>query len=261
MIPIAIFSQLILSRYIARAQWLALSATLLGIIVLQQGQHPADSHGITPLESVKSIDNLMPLCAIVLAATFSSLASVLLERLFIDKKTNLWVANYQLSIFSLPPALLLLVLECARSTSILDPFRTLFQSQWPAIAILIQGLAGLLVALTTKYAGSVAGGLSGVASIALTRMIQLLRGNGTSLSKESSFFGGFVLIVIGVSAYIRSNPPSTDKVKDSRMGLDNESQIPLLPSATTPPVTSPQHRLFPLYNDTIEENDLEKMKT
>lgn len=69
------------------------------------------------------------------------------------------------------------------------------------MTVLVQGIAGVLVALTTKHAGCIAGSISGIAAIAVTHMVELVqRGNSTSTG-ELSFCLGFALIAAGVSAY------------------------------------------------------------
>lgn len=67
----------------------------------------------------------MAIAALMLAAIVASLAGVLLEKVFQQKEKNLWIANFQLSTFSIAPAGFVLLIECGRSEkSFLEPFWT-----------------------------------------------------------------------------------------------------------------------------------------
>lgn len=164
----------------------------------------------------------MAISALMLAAVIASLAGVLLEKLFQHKDTDLWIANFQLSTFSIAPAAFLLFIECGQSEHVLDPFRTFTTSYWPWVTVLIQGAAGVLVALTTKYAGCIAGSIAGIASIALTHLIELARGDNPNSTGESSFFVGFALVAAGLAcySYYSTIAPLTIKEKDIGQGKE-----------------------------------------
>lgn len=231
LIPTAFLSQVLLKRQLGLKRWLALGVILGGVITLQQTQSP-QVKTITELSASRY--EIIAIVALMSATVLSSLAGILLERVFQQKETNLWIANFQLSTFSLAPAAFVLMVECAHSASILDPFQSFGSSLWPWIPVANQGIAGVLVALTTKYAGCIAGNISGIAAIAVTHLIEVVRGHDSNPNGEVTFCVSFALIAAGVVSYtlLPAAPPSEgfSKMTSQLQGyspLDNSSTMEL----------------------------------
>jgi UDP-galactose transporter len=204
LIPTACFSQVMLSKYLSLRQWIALVIILAGVICIQQKSPLPSLTSITVDETAaQDYIRMSAIGAVIIAALLASFAGVYLERIFKEENTNLWVANFQLSSFSIAPALVVFIIECSRNNNdYWTPFAAFSSSYWPWITVLIHGCAGIMVALTTKYAGCIAGSISGVASIAFTHLVDITRHSNASLAKETKFFAGFVLVSIGVGSYI-----------------------------------------------------------
>jgi hypothetical protein len=205
-------------------RWLALGVILGGVITLQQTQ----TSEATMIASMTDRYGVIAIVALMSATVLSSLAGILLEKVFQQKETNLWIANFQLSTFSLAPAAFVLMVECAHSESILDPFQSFGSSLWPWVPVANQGIAGVLVALTTKYAGCIAGNISGIAAIAVTHLIEVVRGNhSVNPTGEVSFCVSFALIAAGVVSYtlLPAAATSTDVSSNTTSQLEGYSAL------------------------------------
>lgn len=210
-------SQVLLEKKLGLKRWLALCIILVGVVAIQQGQNATLSSLETETDKKTKI---MAITALMLAAIVASLAGVLLEKVFKQKETNLWIANFQLSTFSIAPATFVLFVECEQSTQFLNPLKSFGFSFWPWITVLIQGAAGILVALTTKYAGCIAGSISGIAAIAVTHLIEIVRGTKSTSTGELTFFFGFSLVAAGVTLYTLL--PASTPIQIMSDDLDSE---------------------------------------
>jgi UDP-sugar transporter A1/2/3 len=172
------FSTLILAKHIDRRRWALLLGILIGIIIIQSSQsltlpHVAKiSPGSLKMSKTAAASLAGPILVLMAAACFAALAGVLLEKTVIADDNNLWVTNIHLSTFSLLPSLFIVLVEMKNADHPLDPLSTFFSNPWPWSAVIINVSGGLLVAITTKYAGSIANTMSGIASIAFTHLFE-----------------------------------------------------------------------------------------
>lgn len=205
LLPTAYLSGWILRKTISAKQWICLFGVLLGVIIIEVASTWRINAGLTAELKKKldihnltlSRDLLIGTTALFVAAIISAFASVMLEKIYSSKGKSLWVANFQLSFFSILPALFLVIIECSNATYWWSPFASIFRSLWPWAVILAQAFVGILVGLMTKYAGSVGNGLAGIGSIALTSFIALILPEDGIRSTV-----GKILICLGIIATI-----------------------------------------------------------
>ncbi|KAL1503977.1 hypothetical protein AB1Y20_010393 [Prymnesium parvum] len=149
----ALFSRLLLGRAIQPSQWLAVALLSIGTALVSD-LRPA------PRASAQPGSPLAGLAAVLGAAVLSASSSVYFERLL--KKpaasaaaaaASLWVRNIQLGLFAAPLALL---------TVLANDGARVAEHGWLAgfdavvwLIVLLNGLGGLLVAATMKYADNV----------------------------------------------------------------------------------------------------------
>lgn len=158
----AAFSVLLLRKSLSPAKWTALLFLAIGVGVVQ-----IDSGG---QKSVFSSDYTMNPCKgflAVFAACFTSgLAGVYFEMVLKNSQSDLWVRNLQLSLFSLVPALIPIVLDSTRGGKPLDLFHNFGGWAWATVAIQVMG--GLITALVIKYADNILKGFATSLSIIIS---------------------------------------------------------------------------------------------
>ncbi|KAJ2913444.1 hypothetical protein MD484_g6965, partial [Candolleomyces efflorescens] len=179
----AVFSAILLRKRLSSTQWLSLCflAIGVGIVQIQAGVQAHTSLGFgTKSGSSSPMNPLKGLSAVTAACFTSGLAGVYFEMMLKNSKTNLWVRNVQLSLFSILPAFLPIIFSY-RSQATQTPEATflpnLFANFTPLAwaTILVQVLGGLITAVVIKYADNILKGfatslsiiLSFVASVAL----------------------------------------------------------------------------------------------
>jgi solute carrier family 35 (UDP-sugar transporter), member A1/2/3 len=111
------------------------------------------------------MNGLKGFLAVVAACFTSGLAGVYFEMVLKNSQADLWVRNLQLSLFSILPALLpvLVSLHTTSSTSIFANF-----GPWAWSTVLIQVAGGLLTAMVIKYADNILKGFATSLSIVLS---------------------------------------------------------------------------------------------
>jgi len=150
----ALFSVLILGRKLKRSQWLALALLVLGTVLV------SDPWGSAPKRDGEQ-SFVVGLLAVLTAALLSSSSSVYFEMML--KKapsspaaaaSSLWLRNIQLGIFATPLAGLAMLLQDGAFVSRYGVLQGFDGVVW-AIVVL-NGIGGLLVAATMKYADNIA---------------------------------------------------------------------------------------------------------
>lgn len=231
LLPTAYLSGLLLRKTISAKQWSCLLGVLLGVITIQTANTWRIDSGLAALDIHRlsfSRDVLIGTITLFFAAIISAFASVILEKIYSSKGRSLWIASFQLSFFSILPALFLVAIECFNAAHWWSPFESIFRSMWPWAVILTQAFVGILVGLMTKYAGSVGNGLAGIGSIALTSFIALLFPEDevrTFLGKTMICFG-IILTILFTHLYsvlgIKMDP-KTENEDQVEMDLANVS--------------------------------------
>jgi UDP-galactose transporter len=211
LIPTAYFSQLILKKKIGAYRWLSLLGLVVGVIVIQSSFTASNPLEFSSRFSREHLVLLAPIFALLLSAVCAALAGVTLEGIFVQKETDIWIANLHLSSFSLLPCIFLITIEAQNNpgglSGLFDGFNS---SYWPWVAVFINGTSGILVALVTKHAGCIANNISGIASIATTHMLELTFSSAattTTTMQHIEFYLGMAVVVTSSYYYMTLATP------------------------------------------------------
>jgi UDP-sugar transporter A1/2/3 len=235
LIPTAYFSQLILKKKIGAYRWLSLLGLVIGVIVIQSSFAAPASLDSSSRFSKESFVLLTPVLALLFSAVLAALAGVTLESIFVQKETDIWIANLHLSTFSLLPCIFLLSIEAHNTPGGLSSIVADFNSSyWPWVAVVINGTSGCLVALVTKHAGCIANNISGIASIATTHMLEMTFSSSaiksTTFMQQLEFYLGLAVIVTSTYYYLTLAVPV--KIENEETGVS------FIPSHTRTPSSS-----------------------
>ena len=163
----ALFSRLLLGRRLKESQWIALWLLCLGGVLVSdlsggakgaRQQQPSNDAGGPGGGGSSSF--VVGLCAVLAAAVLSASSSVYFEKMLKKQAASpqaaaagLWLRNIQLGIFAAPLAALTMLLndgEFVTSYGFLHGFDAVV---W--LIVVLNGLGGLLVAATMKYADNI----------------------------------------------------------------------------------------------------------
>jgi len=222
----AAFSVALLRKTLSFTKWLSLFFLAIGVGIVQIS---TVAPSLTPPKDVAvgsaydsspmHLHAMRPLTgfAAVAAACFTSgLAGVYFEKVLKNSKTDLWVRNVQLSLFSLIPAFLPILYSSSPNSNgfFYDIFRHFGGWAWATVAIQVFG--GLITAVVIKYSDNI------------------LKGFATSLSIILSFLASVVLFdfritpsfIVGsstvlVATWMYNQPSST--VEPSLMAVNSIS--------------------------------------
>ncbi|PWN38567.1 uncharacterized protein FA14DRAFT_143662 [Meira miltonrushii] len=198
LLPTALLTGIFLKKYPSAQRWFCLWGIALGVIVIESAAISA-KEGMKKSATITqnaNADIVFGSLALLSASFCSAMSVVVLERIFKNGKSNFWVTNLQLSVFSLVPAYTLVLLDCWRAASIFAPFHAFFSGYWPWIAIVVQTGSGILAGLVTKYADGITNSISGVISIALTAFVdQILRSQDMTRASR-------ITIMIGIGSVV-----------------------------------------------------------
>ncbi|KAH9173627.1 nucleotide-sugar transporter-domain-containing protein [Lactarius sanguifluus] len=153
----AAFSVLLLRRKLTPLKWLALFFLALGV-------------GIVQIQCSAAKGFL----AVAAACFTSGLAGVYFEMVLKNSTTDLWVRNVQLSLFSLLPALVPIIMAPSTSSGTsahsVPSITHLFANftPWAWATVLTQVLGGLITALVIKYADNIMKGFATSLSIVIS---------------------------------------------------------------------------------------------
>lgn len=186
----AAFSAALLGKRLTKAKWMALFFLAIGVGIVQIQTATGNSFrppkhtefvGSAAAAAPRHMHVMEPLkgFAAVIAACFTSgLAGVYFEMVLKNSKTDLWVRNVQLSLFSLLPALLPILFAPTipgepTQGLVRDAMKNFGGWAWATVAIQVFG--GLVTAIVIKYSDNI------------------LKGFATSLSIILSFLASVVL--------------------------------------------------------------------
>ncbi|KAH8989185.1 nucleotide-sugar transporter-domain-containing protein [Lactarius hatsudake] len=170
----AAFSVLLLRRKLTPLKWLALFFLALGVGIVQIQCSAAK--GPSGDESSADVHTMVPFkgfLAVAAACFTSGLAGVYFEMVLKNSTTDLWVRNVQLSLFSLLPALVPIIMvpsTSGTSTHSVPSITHLFANftPWAWATVLTQVLGGLITALVIKYADNIMKGFATSLSIVIS---------------------------------------------------------------------------------------------
>lgn len=149
------------------------------------------------------------LLSLVLACISSGFAGVYLESLLKQLDANVWIANMQLQLFSLPIAALAMLKDFHRLYE-RGPFSGWTSMTW--VVVLLNALGGFMVTLTMKYADNILKTLA--ASLSLV-MNCLLSAVFFSIAVTEQRMAGIALVISATVLYNASHQGSNIAVADA----------------------------------------------
>ena len=210
----ALCTSVMLNRVIGLRRWACLGVLAVGVAMVQlTNAQPAASTSVKGAERSPVIG----IISIILACFISGFASVFLEKILKNGSTNLWATNIQLGAFSLPPALLPMMLDSWRN-GLYHPFMHFGFWAWATVLANVAG--GLIVALVIKYADNIQKSLAISAAIVLTFFISLWLGKA---EYSASAMAGSALVIGSIIAYSRFGETKKPSPPDSVGGPDMKS--------------------------------------
>lgn len=166
------FSVMLLRKKLSPSQWISLLflAIGVGIVQIQSGSNSSQGHA-RPADAMNPMKGFMA----VFAACFTSgLAGVYFEMVLKNSQADLWVRNVQLSLFSLLPAIMpILVTQQAYGQPVGQTFiSSLFENfgAWAWATVWVQVLGGLVTAMVIKYSDNILKGFATSLSIVISFM-------------------------------------------------------------------------------------------
>jgi UDP-sugar transporter A1/2/3 len=171
----AAFSVLLLRRKLSPLKWLALFFLAIGVGIVQiQSNVNKSPSGDGSSADVHTMIPFKGFLAVAAACFTSGLAGVYFEMVIKNSTADLWVRNVQLSLFSLLPALVPIIMAPSQSPGTsahsVPSLTHLFANftPWAWATVLTQVLGGLITALVIKYADNIMKGFATSLSIVIS---------------------------------------------------------------------------------------------
>ena len=171
----AAFSVVLLRRKLTPLKWVALLFLAIGVGIVQiQSSVAKNPSGDGPSADVHTMIPFKGFLAVAAACFTSGLAGVYFEMVIKNSTADLWVRNVQLSLFSLLPALVPIIMAPSPSPGApahsVPSITHLFANftPWAWATVLTQVLGGLITALVIKYADNIMKGFATSLSIVIS---------------------------------------------------------------------------------------------
>ncbi|KAI9228307.1 MAG: nucleotide-sugar transporter-domain-containing protein [Piptocephalis tieghemiana] len=214
-ITTALCSVAMLGARLTGLKWISLILLTAGVALVQLPAEASD-------KEVGSLGSQMTgLLAVSCACLLSGLAGVYFEKILKGSGTSVWVRNVQLSLFSLPPALLGGVI-LFHGHEVMEHGFFYGYTIWTWAAILAQALGGMLVAVVVKYADNILKGFATSISILVSCVASIFL---FDFSPRITFLIGAALVVYATYLYGRpSGPKPEEKEKVLEEGKHTEEE-------------------------------------
>ncbi|OCF32937.1 solute carrier family 35 (UDP-sugar transporter), member A1/2/3 [Kwoniella heveanensis CBS 569] len=239
----AFFSVLMLRKRLSKAKWLSLFMLAVGVGIVQiqttaapatHSHHKTDESIVAPERVMRPMTGFL---AVTLACMTSGLAGVYFE--FILKSSSsssapppdLWVRNTQLSLFSLVPALVPIIVAPAGppgmgySDRVMAAFSNF--NGWAIGTVLTQTFGGLVTALVIRYSDNIMKGFATSLSIVISFLASVAL---FSYPITVTFVLGASIVLFATYIY---NSPSLPSPQTSRTTV---AVAPGSPISTTAPI-------------------------
>jgi len=238
----AAFSVVLLRRKLTPLKWVALLFLAIGVGIVQiQSSVAKNPSGDGPSADVHTMIPFKGFLAVAAACFTSGLAGVYFEMVIKNSTADLWVRNVQLSLFSLLPALVPIIMAPSPSPGApahsVPSITHLFANftPWAWATVLTQVLGGLITALVIKYADNIMKGFATSLSI----VISFLASVGLfHFHITASFIVGASVVL--TATWLYSQPDSKQRVsctmpfKFLRARRCSNAPPPLSPMPTRP---------------------------
>ncbi|TFY62701.1 hypothetical protein EVJ58_g3697 [Rhodofomes roseus] len=237
----AAFSVMLLRRKLSSTKWLSLLFLAIGVGIVQiqssssshipsRQNHPVGSaHESAPLH-IHIMSPLKGFGAVTAACFTSGLAGVYFEMVLKNSKADLWVRNVQLSLFSLPPAILPIIWNADPRiyqdgiiASVLRNF-----GGWAWATVSVQVLGGLITAIVIKYSDNIMKGFATSLSIVLSFLASVAL---FGFRITPSFVIGSTTVLAATWMY--NQPPGQELVAITNV-------LPVIPGKLENPSTTPR---------------------
>jgi len=217
-------------------KWLSLILLAMGVGIVQiQASHSSSPVPIElpqedlvnrklTMDPAATMNPLKGFMAVSAACFTSGLAGVYFEMVLKGSKTDLWVRNVQLSLWSLIPALLPVLVSLMRDgMRITDMFINF--GGWAWATVLTQVAGGLITALVIKYSDNILKGFATSLSIILSSVASVALFN---LQITPSFIGGSAVVLGATWMYNNPEAPLSSANKLDHGVPHSRENVPLL---------------------------------
>lgn len=172
-ITTAIFSVTMLRRQISTFKWATIVMLTVGIALVQM---PSGSGAATKSASATAhatdMDRTVGLVAVICACALSGLAGVYFEKVLKGSNQSFWALNIQLSLFSLPPAL---ILGCWFKDGAAISERGFLYGYNAVVwsVVVCQAAGGIIVAMCVAYADNLLKNFATSVSIVISAVVSV----------------------------------------------------------------------------------------
>jgi UDP-sugar transporter A1/2/3 len=214
-ITTALFSVILLKRYISAFQWGSIVALTLGVATVQLSQQNL-------LAENEASSSFMGLVYVICGCSTSGFAGVYFEMVLKSSKASIWVRNIQLAVIGICVASVGCIYRDGSRISSDGFFRGYDYLVWGVIAI--QAVGGLIVAVVVKYADNVIKNFATSFSIILSVIASAVLFDDVSVN--TSFVGGSAT-VLGAVYWFGSHTPVKVVSQQDIMREDTNDESPL----------------------------------
>jgi solute carrier family 35 (UDP-sugar transporter), member A1/2/3 len=237
----AAFSVLLLRRKLSPLKWLALFFLAIGVGLVQIQCNVAKNPSEGSSADVHTMVPFKGFLAVAAACFTSGLAGVYFEMVLKNSTADLWVRNVQLSLFSLLPALVPIIMAPSHSPDApahsVPSLTHLFANftPWAWATVVTQVLGGLITALVIKYADNIMKGFATSLSIVISFLVSV---GLFHFRITASFIVGSSVVL--TATWLYSQPDCKQRVscavpfKFLRARRTSNAPVPVSPMPTRP---------------------------
>lgn len=188
----AMFAVFILKKHLLKTQWISLLTLIIGIVLVQL----ADSSGTSNENSNVKQNRTLGFFAALTACVLSGFAGIYFEKMLKGSNVSVWMRNVQLSLCSIPFALI----TCyANDGTFIKEHGFFFgYDKFIQYLILLQAGGGLLVAVVVKYADNILKGFATSLAIVISCVVSVYLFNFVITFQ---FFIGAALVIFSIFLY------------------------------------------------------------
>lgn len=220
----ALFTVVFLRRPLLRSQWLSLLVLVMGVALVQTSQQTpppaAGGRGQTPpilslASEVRGQSQLLGLAAAISACLLSGAAGVYFEWVLKSSDVSVWMRNVQMSMLSIPLALITALLGGG-----VQQHGLLFGFDWFVWLVVLQNaMGGLLVAVVVKYADNILKGFATSLAIIISAVVSIYLFNFV-VSLQFSLGTTLVIGAVFLYGYRPPQPANITAARESRLSVD-----------------------------------------
>ena len=192
----ALFSVFLLNKQLSKLQWVSLVLLFVGVSAVQLQPH--DSKQTIHSQEQKPLVGLL---AVIVSAVMSGFAGVYFEKILKGTKQTIWLRNVQLGTLGIIFGLITMMFNDWQVVHEKGFFFGYDSVVW--IVVLLNSLAGLLVAIVIKYADNILKGFATSAAIVLSCIASMYF---FDFQLSPQFIVGSTLVISSVYVYSKFVP-------------------------------------------------------